>query len=281
MKFALKLDLKKLVTIALVALAVFFFYSYSHPGYQGYSAFAQNGTSPSQEDLAQITEQWQGSAHAIANINCSSCHLDQETEALISKPDHESCRTCHEQAVATFLLGKHGIRLNEGMTPLTPAMAQIPMKEAAMDKQMTCNTCHDVHSANTTVAAADSCLTCHNDNHSLNYEQSRHAEIFRAKGNIPRPDRESVTCATCHLPRQIPENGDWVHVNHNNTFTLLPRDRMVSEVCMNCHGMEYAYKSIFDDEMVEANFNRSPTLEMETFELVRELEERRSGSPSE
>jgi hypothetical protein len=72
-----------------------------------------------------------------------------------------------------------------------------------------------------------------------------------------------------------------VHVNHNNTYTLLPRDRMVAEVCMNCHGMEYAYQSIFDDEMVEANFNRLPTLEMETFELVRKLEQRRSGSPSQ
>jgi hypothetical protein len=273
--------MKKIVAIALIALAVFFFYSYAHPGYQGYSALAHNQSEPiTQAHLEEITALWQDSAHAIADINCSSCHQDQETKDFVAHPDHESCRTCHEQAVETFLLGKHGIRLNEGLSPLTPAMAQIPMKETAIDQQMTCNTCHDVHALNTTVAAADSCLTCHNDNHSLNYEQSRHAEIFRAKGNIPRPDRESVTCATCHLPRQVPEGAKVVHVNHNNTYTLLPRDRMVAEVCMNCHGMEYAYRSIFDDEMVEANFNRSPSLEMETFELVRDLEQRRSGSPS-
>jgi hypothetical protein len=119
--------MRKLVTIALICLAIFFFYSYAHPDYQGYSAFAHNENEPlTQAHLDEISELWQGSAHAIANVNCSSCHQDEETKALIAHPDHESCRTCHEQAVETFLFGKHGIRLNEGLSPLTPAMAQIP-----------------------------------------------------------------------------------------------------------------------------------------------------------
>ena len=66
-------------------------------------------------------------------------------------------------------------------------------------------------------------------------------------------------------------------VNHNNTFTLLPRDRMVKEVCMNCHGMEFAYNSIFDDDLVESNFARPPTLSMDTLKMVRALETQRSG----
>ncbi|MGF1493001.1 MAG: peptidoglycan-binding protein [Microcoleaceae cyanobacterium] len=125
------------------------------------------------------------------------------------------------------------------------------------------------------VASVDSCLTCHDDTHSLLYENSKHAELFVEEGELPRPSAQSVTCATCHLPRQVHEGATFV--NHNNTFTLLPRDRMVGEVCINCHGVENSYNSVFDDELVQANFDQEPSLEMETFELVRALEERRSG----
>ena len=225
--------------------------------------------------VEEITQLWQGSAHGLAEINCSSCHEDGDTNKFIAVPDQESCRSCHESQVETFLLGKHGIRTLEGLSPLTPKMAQLPMKETALDKQMNCNTCHDVHSVNTFTASVDSCLTCHNDTHSLNYENSRHAELFAGEGTLPRPSAVSVTCATCHLPRQ--EVNNFVHVNHNNTYTLLPRDRMVKEVCMNCHSVEYSYNSIFDDELVEENFARSPTLKLETFDLIRALEKKRSS----
>ncbi|MBE9128652.1 MULTISPECIES: cytochrome c3 family protein [unclassified Coleofasciculus] len=227
----------------------------------------------SQAELDKINPLWQESAHALAEINCSSCHQDAQTKAFIAQPTYESCQSCHEQEVETFLLGKHGIRLGEGMTPLTPGMAHLPMKASATGKQMNCNTCHDVHSVNTLQASVDSCLSCHNDRHSLNYKQSKHAQLFAAQGSLPRPTAESVTCATCHLPRQ--ERGSTVFVNHNNTFTLLPRDRMVKEVCMNCHGMEYSYNSIFDDELVEADFSEPPTQQLESLDMIRALKQKR------
>ncbi|GAB4537657.1 MAG: hypothetical protein Tsb0014_26650 [Pleurocapsa sp.] len=228
-----------------------------------------------QKQLEEINQLWQTSAHALAEVNCSSCHQDENTKQFLAHPTEESCRSCHEYTVDTFLLGKHGIRTQEGMSPLTPAMANIPMKESSLDLQMNCNSCHNVHSVNTAQAAVDSCLTCHNDNHSLNYRNSPHATIVADINSLPRPDRNAVTCATCHLPRESHEKT--IVVNHNNTYTLLPRDRMVKDVCMNCHGVEHAYNSIFDDELVEANFARPPTLKLETFDLVRALEKKRSS----
>ena len=225
--------------------------------------------------LEEIHQLWKGSPHALNGVNCSSCHQDSETKALVVNPTQESCQSCHEFAVETFSWGKHGIRIHEGLSPLTPAMAHLPMKAEAKNKPMNCNACHNVHSVETVTASVDSCLTCHNDPHSLNYENSQHAKLFAKERRLDRPSTESVTCATCHLPRQK-VNGK-ILVNHNNTYTLLPRDRMVKEVCMNCHGVEYAYNSIFDDELVEENFARPPTLEMETFDLVRALEAKRSG----
>lgn len=230
--------------------------------------------------IDQTTQLWQGSAHALNDINCSSCHQNSDTKEFVAHPTGESCKSCHEQSVATFLLGKHGIRLQEGQAPLTPAMARLPMKAEARDQSMTCNSCHDVHSVNTVQAATDACLSCHNDTHSLNYQNSRHAELFDADRQLPRPSETSVSCATCHLPRHestVVTVGDRPTslVNHNNTYTLLPRDRMVQEVCMNCHGVEYSYNSIFDDELVETNFDHPPTQDMETFKLMRAFEARR------
>ncbi|ELS02392.1 Cytochrome c552 [Xenococcus sp. PCC 7305] len=227
-----------------------------------------------QTQLDEITQLWQTSAHALTEVNCSSCHQNAETKQLIVRPTQESCRSCHEYTVETFLLGKHGIRTLEGLSPLTPAMAHLPMKESAQDLQMSCNTCHDVHSVNTSQAAVDSCLVCHNDPHSLNYKSSPHAQIVELT-SLPRPNQDAVTCATCHLPRE--KVGSAILVNHNNTYVLKPRDRMVKDVCMNCHGVEHSYNSIFDDQLVESNFAGPPTQKMQTFQLVRDLEKKRSS----
>ena len=139
----------------------------------------------SKAQLQKIEQQWQTSAHALAEVNCSSCHQNEETKAFVAKPTEESCKSCHENSVDTFLLGKHGIRTLEGLSPLTPAMAHLPMKDSSLDKQMNCNTCHNVHTVNTYQASVDSCLTCHNDNHSLNYKNSPHATIFQEIGTLP------------------------------------------------------------------------------------------------
>ena len=262
--------MKDSATVMILCLLLFL--SYIFPGV----ALADNIT---QSQLEEIERQWQGSVHALSEVNCSSCHQNEETKAFIAHPTEESCRSCHENSVDTFLLGKHGIRTLEGLSPLTPTMAHLPMKASSLEQQMNCNTCHNVHTVDTYQAAVDSCLTCHSDNHSLNYKNSPHAQIFRQIGTLPRPNADSVTCATCHLPREV--SGETILVNHNNTYTLKPRDRMVKEVCMNCHGVEHAYNSIFDDELVEANFARPPNQELLTFKLVRDLEKKRSskGTP--
>ena len=231
----------------------------------------------SEADLKDINQLWQGSAHAMAEVNCSSCHVQEKTEQFVQQPSHESCRSCHEKVVDTFLLGKHGVRLGEGLSPLQPKMARLPMKEEAFHQQMTCNTCHDVHSVNTVTAAVDACLSCHDDTHSRNYFHSQHGQMWQAQTELARPNEASVTCATCHLPRQTTASKE-VFVNHNNTYTLLPRDRAVKEVCMNCHGMEYSYNSIFDDALVKDNFARPPTLNLKTLELIREFVKARSGN---
>ncbi|MBX2862063.1 MAG: cytochrome c3 family protein [Leptolyngbyaceae cyanobacterium MAG.088] len=235
-----------------------------------------------EQELNDISSLWQTSAHALNDVNCASCHQNEETKEFVAVPNHETCQSCHEQAVDTFLLSKHGIRLLEDKSPLTPAMARLPMQHDAMQNQMNCNACHDVHSANTVEASVDACLTCHNDQHSLNYQNSKHAELFASSKDLPRPDSGAVSCSTCHLPRVADEFDEAiVHVNHNNTYNLKPQDRMVGDVCMNCHGVEYSYNSIFDPELVEANFAQPPKLELQSFDLMKAAEKRRTSNAPE
>ncbi|MBP0026905.1 cytochrome c3 family protein [Roseofilum sp. Guam] len=235
----------------------------------------------SAERVTEITQQWENSVHALADVNCSTCHQESQTKTLVVRPNQESCQSCHQQQVDTFLLGKHGIRTAEGLSPLTPKMAHLPMKASAQEQFMGCNTCHDVHQPDTFKASVDSCLQCHDDTHSLNYGDSKHGSLFAASVRLPRPSPDLVTCATCHLPRTVNENTNSVFVNHNNTYTLLPRDRMVKDVCMNCHGLEYSYNSIFDDELIEGNFHHRPQQDLDTLKLVRAFEKKRTASNSE
>ena len=223
----------------------------------------------------EATELWTGSTHALQGVNCSSCHQVEESGAFLAHPDQESCRQCHEFSTETFLLGKHGIRTLEGQSPLTPEMALLPMNPSAHGMEMNCNVCHDVHAQDMRTAAVDACLTCHSDDHSLNYANSKHAGLLMGNENLPRPGGGEVTCATCHLPRQK-VNGE-VRVNHNNTYTLKPGDRMVSDVCMTCHGMEFAYNAVFDDELVTENFARLPDHDHESLDMVRALRDRRNN----
>lgn len=159
-----------------------------------------------QAQLQSINQSWSQSAHALADVNCSSCHQNKSTKQVLQRPNHESCQSCHEAQVDTFLLGKHGIRLLEGQTALTPALAHLPMQAAAHDKQMNCNACHDVHSVKTLPASVDSCLTCHKDTHSLNYQNSRHAQLLQEEGHFPalpllQPLVPLATCPDKHRHR--------------------------------------------------------------------------------
>jgi hypothetical protein len=83
-----------------------------------------------------------------------------------------------------------------------------------------------------------------------------------------------VTCATCHLPRvETEEDGRTrVAVNHRNTHTLGPPDRMAKLVCLDCHGLPLALSSLLDEGLVANNFRGRPARTAEAIAMVRALE---------
>lgn len=220
---------------------------------------------------AAIRIAWAGSLHAVGGVNCLDCHGGTDRLAVERRPDSSACRRCHAAEVATFHRGAHGVRDSLGLPPLTPALARVPMRPDAMDgRTMDCAACHDPHSVDTRAAAVTACLRCHDDRHSRNFLSSPHGRTYAADTGA-RPRERTVTCATCHMPREvITEAGvSRVAVNHNNTLTLAPRDRMMAMACLSCHGLEFSFNSLMDDWLVESNFQTRPRTVHRTVQMLR------------
>jgi hypothetical protein len=62
--------------------------------------------------------------------------------------------------------------------------------------------------------------------------------------------------------------GHRVAVNHNNSLTLAPPDRMAAMVCGFCHGLELSLASLLDRALVENNFSGHPKQGLKTFAML-------------
>jgi hypothetical protein len=215
----------------------------------------------------QIVHSWEGSAHAVAGVDCLGCHRAGDG-AYLARPAEAACARCHAFERDTFHRGKHGVRTGLGLTPLDPGRARLPMKAGNDKRALTCGTCHDAHGVDTRRAAVEACLSCHDDEHSRNFLTSPHGRTFQNDAG-PRPGAQAVTCATCHMPRTRLEDGR-VAVQHSNTLTLRPRDRMLP-VCLSCHRLELAMSSLFDDAQVAKNFQSQPAGEPRALGMLRQF----------
>lgn len=232
-----------------------------------------------------IPAQWQHSAHALSGVNCSDCHSDGDTEpgaALqgaewqgaewIEKPDHNSCKSCHEEQVSGFLSGMHGMRLAAGLTPMRPALSWKPMRKQAADITLSCNSCHQAHDYNPVRAATESCLGCHADNHSLAYRNSKHAALWQQEISGNAESGSGVSCATCHLPREthLKDGKDVVRVQHNQNHNLRPVEKMARAVCMHCHGLGFTLDALADPALRANNFQGRPAAHIDSIRMAEE-----------
>jgi len=211
------------------------------------------------ETIQNAHQQWQQSAHALGHANCSDCHHDNNWQVSI-----EPCERCHEAIVEGFQQGHHGMRMAVGLSPLTVSDSKLPMHQDASEKTMNCHSCHQPHRYDTYVAEAEACLGCHNDNHSQQWQSSKHAALWRKN-----PDT-GASCATCHMPRIANSATSKVHVEHNHSANLRPNDKMLKTVCMNCHGVEFSLVALADPAQIESNFGLGVTASHPSMNFVRD-----------
>ena len=227
---------------------------------------------------------WDKTSHAKVGANCTACHTNTDDDKWIDKPNEKQCAQCHDIEVKHFLEGKHGMRLRQGLSPMTPEQARLPMHETAADKELGCNSCHTAHKDDVKTAAVDACLECHNDDHSNAYKDSSHYALWEKELSGDLPKGSGVSCATCHMPRVALDVNDWLRrtvVQHNQNATLTPNEKMIRPACIQCHGLEFSINALADKALIKNNFSEKPSVHINSMDMAREEQnrhEKKSGS---
>ncbi|WP_228289112.1 cytochrome c3 family protein [Marinobacter salinisoli] len=215
-------------------------------------------------------DEWAGSAHGASDVGCENCHQPEPQTDWIEHPGTDTCARCHEAESQGFISGRHGMRLSQGLPPMTPGEARLPMKNDAAHRQLTCNSCHAPHEQNTVTAAVEACLGCHNDNHSLAFKQSPHHQTWKRflDGKVAR--EEAVSCATCHLPRTETKqfSTTTVRVDHNQNNTLRPNEKMIRTTCMHCHGLGFSLDALASEALIQSNFTGLPPTHIPSIDMA-------------
>lgn len=227
----------------------------------------------------EITREWLESAHARSGVNCTACHVYEDTNNSVGepvwhdKPGHEGCASCHGLETERLKRGRHGMRLNAGLPAMKVGDARLPMKQDKQHSTLGCSSCHAAHSYDVAQAAVKSCLSCHNDEHSLAYEQSPHAQLWQKALSGESKENEGVSCASCHMPRVNYDVSEWmsrIMVDHNQSANLSPNSKMLRSACMHCHGLEFSINALGDRNMILNNFSGKPGFATDSMRLAEE-----------
>ena len=228
-----------------------------------------------------------------ASCHASDAETPEQIEvAWIEVPPEAVCADCHRPEAETFALGRHGMRRHPEIAKprdaervlkdlglseppdavvnlieayladpdrpgaMSTSEARVSLRSDAHGRDLTCSTCHAPHEQDLSFAAVDACLTCHNNEHSLSYNNSPHFELWTAELAGELPPGSGVTCATCHMPQT--ERGGKVLTNHNQNDTLRPNEKMIRPVCMSCHGLAFSIDALADPALIHSNFSGQP-----------------------
>lgn len=244
----------------------------------------------------KIIADWAADAHAKGGVNCTGCHTSKtEPEIWIAAPGMDTCKSCHANQATTFVEGKHGMRLRDGMastkdgpfdlwkaeklSPMTPANARLPMNAEAAHRELTCNTCHSSHGYDTKAAQVTACAGCHNDQHTQAYFASPHYDLFKKELAGEAQRGTGVSCATCHMPvveRRDEYGTKSVFATHNQNDNLRPNEKMTRSVCANCHGLQFTLDALADRKLIDVNFKGLPGVHIESIEWAKKRAEERS-----
>ena len=197
------------------------------------------------------------------------------TEAALTRNPHrdtiwqqQACEICHRDERATFVQGKHGMRVAAGLGPMSPRLSSLPFTKASFTRTLSCTTCHAALNPDVRRAAVEACVGCHNDPHTLAYQGSRHELAWRKELRGEAPRGSGVSCASCHLPTVEAADGSHPFSTHNPNAFLRPNSRQLRIVCLSCHTLPFSIDALADRQLIERNFRGLPTRHIPSIEMA-------------
>jgi formate-dependent nitrite reductase cytochrome c552 subunit len=160
----------------------------------------------------------------------------------------------------------------------------LPMKQDTQHDELTCSSCHGAHRFDVITAAVESCLGCHDDDHSLAYQQSPHYRLWLKEVSGEAEAGSGVSCASCHMPRISYDVSEWssrIIVDHNQSANLSPNSKMIRSSCLNCHGLAFTLEALTDENMINNNFTGKPVKYTNTMDLANRENQRRLKAAAE
>lgn len=231
---------------------------------------AQEQDQPKEQPYdARIVHDWAVSSHAQSGVNCTGCHQNSR-DAWIEKPGYQQCQSCHQIQVSGFLQGKHGMRQSLELSPMQAGWARVPVKQSVNEKQLGCVSCHNSHEFDVKKAAVEACESCHADEHTKNYRQSSHYQLWRQEKAGHLAENSGVSCATCHLPAKLQSVNfsDAVATLHNQNSNLRPNEKMIRTVCLQCHSLAFSIDALADPDLIKSNFVGRPAQHIKSVDLA-------------
>lgn len=221
--------------------------------------------------------------HKEKQLSCGSCHTPHtagidEADTLYSEhanpwlrvlnKDGDLCQQCHESKLASALnkkfplkgvnhpigiylkkpetAGLDGYTKNERLHKGLPNSLLKQGLSLAGDKQMICQSCHQIHGAAnealTPIGIDDAqlCVACHQRQHAKNEEDARKKGIHPVNIKLKNPVKlgneevKTITCLTCHS----------LHDGKEGT-ALLKFDNRNGKLCSFCHE---EYESVINSD---------------------------------
>lgn len=217
-------------------------------------------------------EVWAKSSHAKSGVNCSDCHRNEKTSKWDDRVDIKSCKRCHSEQVKGFYESRHGMRLAQNLSAMTPYKGRLEMHDKNLHSSLGCESCHKSHEYTTDESVFEACVACHKDDHTIAYKNSKHYDLLMAERAGDIAEGSGVSCATCHFPREYRSEGDkqFVVVQHNQNANLRPRSKQIKSVCIHCHGLGFTLDALADDELAKNNYQGQPSVHLESLEMVKD-----------
>jgi hydroxylamine dehydrogenase len=240
------------------------------------------------EKTPAAVAQWQGSAHARAQVGCEKCH-GSDHEKIVrgeAKVDMRVCAPCHQKAFREHSASRHGMGLHSGwgctrnlpdrkkdecrfchregdQAPSSEVQCARFLKQSREMGEIGCNYCHSVeescdscHSKHGTdlkiVRDPNSCAKCHMGPDHPQWEMwqtSMHGTLNASAGRATGPD-----CQTCHMPKGT--HNVSIGLTMNSGGVPFPpqkakagRAEMV-QICSACHAPAFARRELERNDAV-------------------------------